>query len=378
MISVETKHICASSITWFFVRALLALLNIALLMPFTKGRLAHFRGSIKSLEIKKGEDVKALRVLKTCECISDKTRTIKSGDIVAFIRKVPSTSMFDDFFNYYRELGVNHFILLGCRSDLPDLAGLKKHLDISVWIAAENQPRWINKEGIHALNGLLAIYGTGHWCFILDSDEYFVYPKMDTRSLRELLAYLDQEGKAGFITVTIDMFGNGALGDPAPQPSEGARFNYRWFDPDGIVQWWDSKRRAWLIVGGARRRLLFAKNPRSSPLINRVPLVKWRPKYMITRQAVMLRPLKLNNPGFGDRITPTGCLLQYRFCNAAKAGILMEMEGRSHCDEHARLAAEACDKLTLEEVLWHKEATEYEGGWRQFARLGLMNIGTWF
>lgn len=374
MISAETKRRVAGWLVWPLVLFLLALLNGVCVLPFAKKPLSRFRSKIQGLAVVTEEGIKARRIVDSCVCFGDNTSVIKPCDVVAFIRKVPGKPIFDDFFNYYRQLGVNHFIVLGCYAELSELERFKALPDMSLWISRDLQSTWMNKNGIHALNGLLSRYGAGHWCFIIDSDEYFVYPKMDSRSLPELLAYLDQEGKTGFITITIDMFGKQAIGSH----DAAQRDDFRWFDSDGIVQWWDGGRKAWLMVGGARRRLLFAERPQSSPLINRVPLVKWRSRYMIARSAGMYRPLRLNNPGFGDRITPTGCLLQYRFCNANREGLLMEMQGRAHCREHGEYAAEVCNKLTFDEVLWHREAAEYRGEWRQFAELGLMNIGTWF
>ena len=372
--SMKDNWLLRKSITATSIRFLRLLIKLALLAPFYRRLLSRLYQKIKSLEMQLGEQIVAFRKFKKSYCLSNNTPLIAAGDIIAFVRKVPEKPLDNEFFDYYRSLGVRHFIILACKTDEAKLLDLANQSDLSIWMAPSTQYEWLNQDGIYVLNALMMQFGVGHWCFILDSDEYFIYPKMDTRSLRELLAYLDQEGKTGFMAITLDMFGKEAIGSLVERPREECR----WFDPDGLVQWWDAERKAWLIVGGARRRLLFNENPQSAPLINRIPLVKWQNGYFLTQQSGLMRPLKLNNPGFGDRIAPTGCLLQYRFCNATKAGILMELQARAHADDHWQDAQVACQKLSLEERLWHKEAVEYCGDWRQLTTLGLMNTGTWF
>ena len=145
--------------------------------------------------------------------------------------------------------------------------------DCSVWMSQGSYKR--SRFGMDWLNALMRQYAHGHWCVVVDPDEFLIYPFCDTRPIPALTDWLDSSSIKSFGAMLLDMYPKGPI---TAQPyNEGQ-------NPFDIACWFDSGNymieRNWnygnlWIQGGPRARLFFDQNPERAPALNKIPLVKW-------------------------------------------------------------------------------------------------------
>ena len=78
------------------------------------------------------------------------------------------------FLDYYRRLGVDHFLFVDNGSDDGTAEYLAAQPDVSLW--ATNHSYRLARFGVDWLGWLQWRYGHGHWCLTVDADELLVYP----------------------------------------------------------------------------------------------------------------------------------------------------------------------------------------------------------
>jgi len=130
--------------------------------------------------------VKRRRELKP---ISTNTAAIRPDDVLLMSVVRNEKIRLPFFLNYYRKLGVNHFLFVDNDSDDGSLAFLRAQPDVSVW-----QTKTSYKKagfGLDWSNYLLRKYAHGHWVLTVDPDEFFIYPFCDTRPISALTDWLD-------------------------------------------------------------------------------------------------------------------------------------------------------------------------------------------
>jgi hypothetical protein len=311
---------------------------------------------------------------KNLRCIKDETGRIRKSDILAVIVLRNEAHRIAYFLRYYRKLGVDHFLFI----DNGSTDGLKEILshesDCSVWYTEDSYKA--SKFGIYWANHVLRQYGVGHWCLMLDPDEFLVYPYMDHRSLRELTEFLDQEGKESFFTVMLDMYGRGTVAEATCLSGQDPLEVCSWFDQTGYYQEYQPDNWDWWIRGGVRRRVFCKDKPWEAPALNKTVLVKWRYHFSFTSSAHVLWPRRLNRIHFKHGLAPTGCLLHFKFLSVFKEKVEEEMQRKEHYSnslEYSRYQNELSKGLSL----WHQGSVQFKG-WQQCVNLGLMNLGRWF
>ena len=82
---------------------------------------------------------------------------------------------------------------------------------------------------------------------------------MDTRNIRELTEFLDQEGKESFFSVMLDMYGRGKVDDAHYSRGQDPLEVCPWFDATGYYQEYQPGFWNWWIRGGVRRRACRAR-----------------------------------------------------------------------------------------------------------------------
>ncbi|MDO9106803.1 MAG: glycosyltransferase family 2 protein [Methylovulum sp.] len=306
--------------------------------------------------------------------VSDRTSRIKRGDLLAFIVLRNETIRIPYFLDYYRALGVGHFLFVDNDSNDGLMDRLAAAADCSVWHTAASYKE--AKFGVHWLNYLLRIYGSGHWCLTLDPDEFLDFPHSDSRSLAELTAYLDQEGKASFFAIMLDMYGEGPVDDAGYRSGQNPLDVCPWFDATGYYQDRRPNYGEWWIRGGVRRRVFFPDQPEHAPALNKTVLVKWRWYYAYIASTHIAWPNRLNRPHFSDTLAPTGCLLHFKYLSLLREKVEEEMERKEHY-AGSREYQRYLDGLNDSAVLWSPASVRFRG-WRQCVDLGLMNVGRWF
>ena len=318
--------------------------------------------------------IRAFRKRRELTSVVNRTSAIRSDDILLYSTLRNERIRLPYFLKYYRDLGVNHFVMVDNASSDGSAEYLKDQPDVSLWQTTASYKR--ARFGVDWLNWLQRRYGHGHWCLVVDPDEFLIYPFCDTRPLRALTDWLDASSIKSFAAMLLDMYPKGRL-DAQPY-HEGQ-------DPIEIARWFDSgnytlrknKRfgNLW-IQGGPRRRVFFADEPAKAPALNKIPLVKWDRKYTYVSSTHMLLPRGLNqvyDEWGGEKAS--GLLLHAKFLDTFSAKAAEELERKQHYAASVEYRAYA-ESLKDDPELWCKWSEKYIN-WRQLEILGLMSKGNW-
>jgi len=306
--------------------------------------------------------------------VQDRTRLIRSQDILVFSTFRNEDARLPYFIRYYRELGVNHFLMVDNGSTDGGPEFLASQPDVSLWRTDASYKR--SRFGIDWINGLQLKHGHGHWCLVVDTDELLVYPFCDTRPLRALTDWLDASSIRSFGTMLLDMYPKGRI-DQTPYQKDT--------DPIAIASWFDAgnytisrnKRfgNLW-IQGGPRARMFFADKPERAPALNKIPLVKWDRSYAYVSSTHSLLPRGLNlvyDEWGGEKAT--GVLLHTKFLDTFSAKAKEELARKQHFAGSAEYKAYVA-RLEQNPDLWCRWSEKYIN-WRQLEVLGLMSKGNW-
>jgi hypothetical protein len=278
------------------------------------------------------------------------------------------------FLQYYRELGIDHFLIVDNDSDDGSREYLARQPDVSLWTTKASYKR--ARFGMDWLTHLLRRYGHGNWCLTVDVDEFLIYPFCETRPLRALTDWLDASGIRTFASMLLDMYPKGAMQD---QPYREGQ------NPFEIAQWFDSGNytisRNWgygnlWIQGGPRTRTFFENEPKRAPALNKIPLVKWHRSYAYVSSTHMLLPRGLNlvfDEWGGEKAS--GCLLHAKFLDTFAIKAEEEMARGEHYADSREYKAYK-EALKDQPDLWCKWSEKYIN-WRQLEILGLMSKGNW-
>jgi hypothetical protein len=318
--------------------------------------------------------VRAWRKGRDLSVVADRTGTIRPDDILLFATFRNERARLPWFLKYYRDMGVNHFLLVDNGSDDGSADLLDGQKDVSVWHTATGYKR--ARFGMDWMNHLLSRHGHGHWCLTVDPDELFVYPFCDSRPIRALTDWLDASSIKSMGAMLLDMYPKGPIDQTPYQPGT---------DPLQIACWFDSGNYAitrnrrfgnlW-IQGGPRMRSFFADNPARAPALNKIPLVKWHRHYTYVSSTHMLLPRGLNqvyDEWGGEKAS--GILLHTKFLDTLPVKAAEELGRRQHyaaSAEYKAYAAGLADKTDL----WCRWSEKYIN-WRQLEILGLMSKGNW-
>ena len=318
--------------------------------------------------------VRALRKGFDLRAVADRTDKIRSSDLLLFCTARNDKIRLPYFLEYYRKLGINHFLMVDNDSTDDSVEYLRNQPDVSLWSASASYKA--ARFGVDWLNYLQMRYGHDHWCLTVDTDEFFVYPFCDTRPLRGLTDWLDASSIKSFSAMILDMYPKGRL-DQQPY-TEGQ-------DPLEITSWFDSGNytisrnpafwNLW-IQGGPRSRVFFSDTPEKAPALNKIPLVKWNRRYTYASSTHSLLPRGLNlayDEWGGEKAS--GILLHTKFLDTFGAKAAEELERSEHFAKSTEYKAYA-DLIESDPQLWCKWSEKYIN-WRQLEILGLMSKGNW-
>lgn len=317
---------------------------------------------------------RALRKRGELTAVADRTGRIAPNDILAFCTFRNEDVRLPYFLDYYRRLGISHFLMVDNDSTDGGREYLEGQPDVSLWTTGASYKR--SRFGMDWINGLLRRYGHGHWCLTVDPDEFFVYPFCDTRPLDALTDWLDASSIKSFSAMILDMYPKGSL---TLQPYAKGQ------DPLEIAHWFDSGNYSiernhlygnlW-IQGGPRARTFFADNPWAAPALNKVPLVRWHRSYAYVSSTHMLLPRGLNlvyDEWGGEKAS--GALLHTKFLDTFSAKAAEELTRKQHYAASLEYRAYA-EGLGEQTELWTRWSERYIN-WRQLEIMGLMSKGNW-
>ncbi|MEQ9692859.1 glycosyltransferase family 2 protein [Shimia sp. SDUM112013] len=318
--------------------------------------------------------VRAIRKRRELRAISDRTNKIKRNDLLLFSTQRNEHIRLPYFLNYYRDLGINHFLIVDNDSNDGSLEYLAEQPDVSVWHTKRSYKR--SRFGVDWLNWLQFRYGHKHWCLVVDPDEFFIYPFCDTRPLRALTDWLDASSIKSFSAMLLDMYPKGRLDEHPYRAGQNPMEIASWFDAGNYTMEKNPKFGNLWIQGGPRARVFFPHAPEKAPALNKVPLVKWNRRYAYVSSTHMLLPRGLNqvyDEWGGEKAS--GILLHAKFLDTFSVKAAEELHRKQHYAASIEYLAYA-ESLKENPELWCKWSEKYIN-WRQLEILGLMSKGNW-
>lgn len=278
------------------------------------------------------------------------------------------------FLDYYRALGVGHFLMIDNGSDDGSRAYLAEQPDVSVWSTSASYKR--ARFGVDWLNWIARKHAHGHWALTVDPDEFFVYPFADTRGLRALTDWLDASSIRSFGAMLLDMYPKGPLDQQPYREGQDPFEIATWFDSGNYMITKNPKFGNLWIQGGPRARAFFPGSPARAPALNKIPLVKWHRTYTYVSSTHNLLPRGLNfvyDEWGGEKAS--GVLLHAKFLDTFASKAKEELDRKQHYAASHEYKAYAA-KLEDNPDLWCKWSEKYIN-WRQLEILGLMSKGNW-
>ncbi|MDA7827918.1 glycosyltransferase family 2 protein [Rhodobacteraceae bacterium] len=319
-------------------------------------------------------ELRSLRKFRELTHVSNKTSTLSSDAVVLLSTIRNEFSRLPFFLQYYRDLGVSHFLFIDNDSQDETHDFLKQQDDVSVWhTKADYKAARFGMDWITALQNR---YCVGHWTLVVDVDEFFVYPFCDTRPITALTSWLDDSDVRSFGAMLLDMYPKGPLSNAICVTGQNPLDVAPWFDAGNYTFHRNDLMGNLWIQGGVRARCFFADKPANAPALNKVPLVKWQKGYVYDSSTHMLLPRGLNLVyDFAGGEKTSGVLLHTKFLGSFGEKITEEQERKQHYSQSREYLAYQ-KQWENQPELWNRWSEKYIN-WRQLEILGLISKGNW-
>ncbi|HEY4002237.1 MAG TPA: glycosyltransferase [Candidatus Xenobia bacterium] len=200
-------------------------------------------------------------------------RPIQPTDILAVTCVRNEAPRLPFFLDYYRRLGVDRFLMVDNGSTDGTLAALQAEPDVMAWSSAASF-NGVNF-GSAWFEVLLRMHGIGHWCLIVDADEFLCFTDCETRSLPDLCRSLEADGRQAFTAVLLDMYSDGPVAAAMARPGDDLRTICPFFDRRFCHHQAENAgpyHNQTVYQGGVRERIF---GPQGGYLLNKVPLVRY-------------------------------------------------------------------------------------------------------
>lgn len=269
------------------------------------------------------------------------------------------------FLEYHRNLGVDRFFFIdNCsddgttdylldQNDCHCFQAEGSHFEQNIW-----PPNWSN--------ALLNVFGDGHWCVVVDSDELLVYPECEAVSLTQFCRFLQVSDANAMAAYMIDMYGDGPIADGVYQKGDCFMNAAPFFDP----------KPGWLrpfngyppqqMFGGVRERVFWYGRFKKAlpPCISKVPLVDWRRgmRYLVAQHTI----------NFANLTPVTGALLHFKFLTGFQSKTVSRIEENRELKEKTLEEMESYIEALKRDPnlsLWNEESIRYENS-NQLIELG--------
>lgn len=232
----------------------------------------------------------------------------KIASVIAVVPYYGDHHLLSWFLTYYRKLGIKLFVFLDISADRDLQTWLDTTIDCAVW-----RPRGFMHPGktVDALNYLRHRYARDRWCLSVEPYDMLVFPKSETRHIRDLTDFLESEQRKHVFAVALDAYGDGPASDIAISDEISPPELLPYFDRFGYQTAAGVELNVIPILGGVQRRHLYGDEPQRAPALNRIPLLKltWDCYYLASTRVVV--PLRFNTPHSEWHSTTTTCLLRY-------------------------------------------------------------------
>ncbi|PYE84415.1 glycosyl transferase family 2 [Pseudoroseicyclus aestuarii] len=316
--------------------------------------------------------LRARRKARELRLVSGRDAPAPAGGVTVFTVFRNEYLRLPHFLDYYRALGVRHFVMVDNASTDGGGDWAARQPDVTLYATGASYRA--ARCGMDWMNALLRRHGCGRWCLTVDPDELLVFPFCDSRPLPALADWLDASDLRSFAAMLLDLY---------PRNPEDVAAYRRGEDPLRILSWFDGgnyvlqrnpgHKNPW-IQGGPRARAYFAAEPWCAPALNKVPLVRWSRRSVYVSATHMMLPRGLNQTYDRDGgETACGVLLHTKMLASFTAKAGEERARRQHFAGGREYGAYAAIGLA---PLWGSWSERY-AGWRQLEGLGLISRGHW-
>jgi glycosyltransferase involved in cell wall biosynthesis len=227
-------------------------------------------------------------------------------EIRAFMMVWNESIRLESTLKHYRELGIDRFFVIDLGSTDGTLDLLAGTSDVHVFTATGNAE-------VAYLNALLDAYGAGHWSLTVDADELFIYPHYEDLELPLFCRYLSHVGSQAVACVSLDMYASSPIGDAVHRQGTSLLGTCPYFDaaPYSMVR--TDVCPYFEIYGGVRERIFGQARDQArdagavgrSPVLSRVPLVRWQAGMQYLRGTGNVTPVTVSHI--------LGALLRFEF-----------------------------------------------------------------
>jgi hypothetical protein len=224
-------------------------------------------------------------------------------------------------------------------------------------------------------NYLLHKYGIGKWCLTVDPDEFFVYPKMEVRNLKELTQFMDGIEQNSLFSVMIDAYSDKRLEDAILTKNDSPFDVCPYFDRYNFTQRMNWETGSCWVQGGVRMRTFFKENPQEAPAQNKVPLIKWQKSYRYLSSMHHTNTPAINCSIAKDDRYVSGVLFHFKYVGSLQQKIEEEMVRKEHYNAGNEYKAY---RDGVSQVLYDPHwSVKYQDS-EQMLQLRLMHRGEWF
>lgn len=306
--------------------------------------------------------------------LRDRTRDIRPRSLLGFVTLRNERVRLPYFLDYYRGIGIDHFLIVDNDSTDGSRDYLEEQPDVSLWTTSASYKA--SRFGMDWLNHLLRRYGSGHWCLTVDPDEFLVYPHNNSRPLRALTDWLDSSSRRSFAAMLLDMYPKGAVSDEIYQEGQDPFAIASWFDPANYAIRKNPQFENLWIQGGPRARMFFADKPQAAPALNKIPLVRWERHFAYASSTHMILPRSLNRVYDEDGgEMASGVLLHAKFLSTFADKSAEELDRKQHYADSQEYKAYH-QGLQAAVDFWCPQSRRYRD-WHQLEELGLISRGNW-
>jgi glycosyltransferase involved in cell wall biosynthesis len=243
-------------------------------------------------------------------------------DILACVAVRNEKARLSFFLRYYRKLGVDRFFFIDNGSTDGSLEYLLEQPDVHVWLSdlSFKQANF----GSSWFELLLKRHGTGHWCLLVDIDEFLLFDGAPERGLRSFCRDLERREKQVATGLLLDMYSDRPVRETVCGEGQDPLSVCCFFDREFCHRRYESGgqyRNQTIFFGGVRQRVFSAEH---DFLLSKAPLLKYGPN------VVLASGQHLTNIAPDFVAAEEVCLLHFKFLSGFPEYARAEAEREVH------------------------------------------------
>ncbi len=261
------------------------------------------------------------------------------------------------FLTYYRNLGVEHFVIIDNDSDDGTKEFLLEQDDVTVFWTNDSYDKF--HCGICWLNELMERYGSGNWCIYVDIDELLVFPEIEKRGLVYLLDYMEKHQHEAMFAYMLDMYAENAQKQAEYKSGESFLNNSKYFSNTHHI-YDDISAPYKQVYGGIRQDGLSITVPQT-----KTPIIKGGKGIKLLGSSHIITPAVVSDV--------TGVLLHFKLMGDFYARVSEEAKNSKNFigGYYAKAYANSLEQLDTNHKYFNQNSIEYSSS-TQLVELGLI------